>query len=270
LDLISWKFTSKELDEETGFYYFGARYLDAEAGRWLSVDPALGEYLNSPTGEGGILNHINLNVYHYSGNNPLTYIDPDGKKQNKAQELISKGLNFILNNAHKVVGNEGAAKIQQVVQSITSISVERDYYEGIEARGEIYFQDKMSVKVGPVPLNSVQVQSKVDYPGTPATDTLPSGSEYVESTEVGRMRPNSTKHWLRETIKITGLYLIHSNWRDGDKPFSQGCVTTVDRADFDETNNIVKQDLKFDNGQKVRIKINDYKQKGEKVNDNIK
>ena len=32
-------FNSKELDEETGFYYYGARYLKPTNGMWLSVDP---------------------------------------------------------------------------------------------------------------------------------------------------------------------------------------------------------------------------------------
>lgn len=30
-------------------------------------------------GEGGIYNTVNLSVYHYSGNNPLKYVDPDGR-----------------------------------------------------------------------------------------------------------------------------------------------------------------------------------------------
>ena len=32
-------FNSKELDEETGLYYYGARYLNPTNGMWLSVDP---------------------------------------------------------------------------------------------------------------------------------------------------------------------------------------------------------------------------------------
>jgi RHS repeat-associated protein len=42
---IPYRFTGKERDEETGLYYYGAWYLDAKARRWLSADPALGEYL---------------------------------------------------------------------------------------------------------------------------------------------------------------------------------------------------------------------------------
>jgi RHS repeat-associated protein len=41
------KFTGKELDPETGLYYYGARYLDPKTSRWLSGDPALREYFPS-------------------------------------------------------------------------------------------------------------------------------------------------------------------------------------------------------------------------------
>jgi RHS repeat-associated protein len=89
---IPYRFTGKERDSETGLYYYGARYLDSKAGRWLSTDPALGEYIpeapideearkrngNLP-GMGGIYNTVNSHLYHYAGNNPLKYTDPDGK-----------------------------------------------------------------------------------------------------------------------------------------------------------------------------------------------
>ena len=39
--------TAKELDEETGLYYYRARYLDTKYSMWLSCDPALGEYMAS-------------------------------------------------------------------------------------------------------------------------------------------------------------------------------------------------------------------------------
>ncbi|WP_374541771.1 RHS repeat-associated core domain-containing protein [Flavobacterium sp.] len=34
-----YKFNGKELDEETGFYYYGARYYNPKFSIWLSVDP---------------------------------------------------------------------------------------------------------------------------------------------------------------------------------------------------------------------------------------
>jgi RHS repeat-associated protein len=77
--LLPYKFTGKERDEETGLYYYGARYLDAKYSRWMSTDPALGEYMSgSDIGCGGIYNSINLNLYHYANNNPIKYNDPTG------------------------------------------------------------------------------------------------------------------------------------------------------------------------------------------------
>ena len=74
------RFTGKELDEETGLYYYGARYLDPKYSRWLSGDPAITDYMSgSDAGEGGIYNTVNLSVYHCAGNNPVKYTDPDGK-----------------------------------------------------------------------------------------------------------------------------------------------------------------------------------------------
>jgi hypothetical protein len=70
-----------------------ARYPNPQTGLWLSTDPAMGEYVpqapvnddakkanrNLP-GMGGVFNVVNLHVYHYAGNNPVKYTDPDGRK----------------------------------------------------------------------------------------------------------------------------------------------------------------------------------------------
>ena len=90
LEYLPYKFTGKEIDEETGLYYYGARYLDPRYSRWISIDPALVEYATgSSKGEGGIYNSVNLNLYHYAGNNPVKYKDPDGKVIETAWDVVS-------------------------------------------------------------------------------------------------------------------------------------------------------------------------------------
>jgi len=85
---VAFGFTGKELDAETGLYYFGARYYDARTSVWVSPDPILGEYL--PTGDkkkdknlpgmGGVFNSFNLGLYTYGHLNPVKFVDPDGNQ----------------------------------------------------------------------------------------------------------------------------------------------------------------------------------------------
>jgi len=70
-------FTGKELDEETGLYYFGARYYDPRTSVWLSADPILGRYLDGKPNS-GVYNPINLAQYTYAEYNPVKLVDPDG------------------------------------------------------------------------------------------------------------------------------------------------------------------------------------------------
>jgi RHS repeat-associated protein len=58
-------FNAKELDEETGLYYYGARYYDSKASLWLGVDPMWEKYQG-------------ISVFAYCANNPIRYIDPTG------------------------------------------------------------------------------------------------------------------------------------------------------------------------------------------------
>ncbi|MDR1876029.1 MAG: RHS repeat-associated core domain-containing protein [Flavobacteriaceae bacterium] len=61
-----YKFNAKEMDEETGLYYYGARYYDSKISQWYSVDPKMEKYPH-------------MSPYNYAANNPVKYIDPDGR-----------------------------------------------------------------------------------------------------------------------------------------------------------------------------------------------
>ena len=66
-------FTGKERDAESGLDYFGARYVSSAQGRWTSPDAInlTDERVPNPSNT--------LNKYIYGGNNPLKFIDPDGR-----------------------------------------------------------------------------------------------------------------------------------------------------------------------------------------------
>ena len=90
-----YRFTGKELDPETGLYYYGARYYDPVLSRWISADPGFEKYIPDMMdqlrggknwrpethlpGPGGVYYVSNLNIYTYAGNSPLTFKDPDGE-----------------------------------------------------------------------------------------------------------------------------------------------------------------------------------------------
>ena len=70
----SFPFTGKEKDPETGFSYFGARYLDhALMTSWLSVDPMADKYPS-------------ISPYAYCAWNPLKLVDPNGRDVWKVSE----------------------------------------------------------------------------------------------------------------------------------------------------------------------------------------
>jgi RHS repeat-associated protein len=74
---VPYEFGAKELDDETGLYYYGSRYYNPRTDMWQSPDPVLSSYLDG-TPNHGVFNDANLALYSYSQNNPETYRDPNG------------------------------------------------------------------------------------------------------------------------------------------------------------------------------------------------
>jgi RHS repeat-associated protein len=73
--------TGKERDEETGYGYFGARYMDHELmTMWLSVDPMADKYPS-------------ISPYAYCAWNPVKLVDPNGKEclENEDPYLLFNG-----------------------------------------------------------------------------------------------------------------------------------------------------------------------------------
>ncbi|MBM3248005.1 MAG: hypothetical protein FJZ10_01070 [Candidatus Omnitrophica bacterium] len=67
-DPTEYFFTGKKLDDETGLYFYGARYYNPTIGRFISPDTIVQSPGNPQT----------LNRYSYAGNNPINNVDPSG------------------------------------------------------------------------------------------------------------------------------------------------------------------------------------------------
>jgi RHS repeat-associated protein len=85
-----YKFNAKELDESTGYYYYGARYYDPAISIFLSVDPLAEQFPN-------------YNPYTYTMNNPVNLVDPtgmapDGWRQNDKTQKIEYSPDYNASN----------------------------------------------------------------------------------------------------------------------------------------------------------------------------
>jgi RHS repeat-associated protein len=96
---IDYKFTGKEMDDETGLMYYEARYYDPAIGRFITLDPLLLDEGSKPLAS-VLSNPQSLNPYSYVTNNPVRYTDETGEYESDVHyDLtyflgIQSGLNF--------------------------------------------------------------------------------------------------------------------------------------------------------------------------------
>ena len=78
---LPYKFNGKQFDEETGLYYYGARYMNPVVSFWYGVDPLAEKYQS-------------IGGYVYCIGNPVKYFDPDG---NTPWAAVAEGIGtFVL------------------------------------------------------------------------------------------------------------------------------------------------------------------------------
>ena len=69
-----WKFNGKELDSETGLYYYGTRYYEPTLALWYGVDALAEKYTN-------------VGGYVYCAGNPMRLVDVDGKAVRPSDDI---------------------------------------------------------------------------------------------------------------------------------------------------------------------------------------
>ena len=118
-----YKFTGKEKDEDTGLYYYEARYYDSAIGRFTAVDPWSGELTDPQT----------LNKYAYVTNNPLKYVDPSGEEPVKAEAVSYEDVLGIINRIELNTKSSGNADV------ISSVA---NYYRETNSKTRYIYTEK--------------------------------------------------------------------------------------------------------------------------------
>ncbi|WP_312994880.1 RHS repeat-associated core domain-containing protein, partial [Chryseobacterium flavum] len=80
----NYKYNGKEL-QETGMYDYGARFYMPDIGRWGVIDELAENYLN-------------ISPFTYAVNNPIRYIDPDGRKIKDPDDIVKNYKNQLNSN----------------------------------------------------------------------------------------------------------------------------------------------------------------------------
>ena len=139
---LPYKFNGKELDEETGLYYYGARYLQPVANVWYGVDPLFEKYPS-------------LSAYVYCAGNPVKYIDPDGMeidpssqkewdRQKQKVTMMRDRLQAQIDKLNTTAANKGwsaeklAGKIGDKAERLASLNSSIGTMETLEKSTQVY------------------------------------------------------------------------------------------------------------------------------------
>jgi RHS repeat-associated protein len=253
-------FTGKEQDIESNLHYFGARYYDAGAGRWLSVDPLADSYYA-------------WSAYNCSMNDPFNKYDPDGQFVATISGLaigaIAGGINAYMNNESIASGmTEGAiaggiagAVIDATVATgggaavlIAGAAIGGGFGAGVgDVAGQTMKQVQQGTNISDVKINTSQTMSKavtgfvtgavsgaagaVVSKGLSAiTNTTKgvqaAGSKMLESTSKSLMKSGASQSTINcvQNKIVSGMQLAGKNTAESALKIRAAATAAIDAA----------------------------------------
>ena len=130
---LSYTFSAKEKDVETGLSYFGSRYYSSNLSIWLSVDPQSDKYAS-------------LSPYVYCADNPVRLVDPNGedwfeneltgdvyynRDYRKGDEKSLEGKGWKWMGANNMFEKSDDAAINSNLDKVSVVSCRQDGVDGI-------------------------------------------------------------------------------------------------------------------------------------------
>jgi RHS repeat-associated protein len=173
-----YKFNAKELDMETGNYYYGARYYNPQTSIWFGVDPLAAKYPH-------------VTPYNFVEGNPIMLIDPTGmgpegpgepEENEPKQHTIQKGDTYY-GLANRTYGDDDNITVDNL----------KKWNPGVDP-DDLRIGQKINISE---PVNN-EGEQRVEYPGF---------EEYfrLQGRDVGQEIRDDMGAWLVTTAVSVGV-----------------------------------------------------------------
>ena len=191
-----YKFNAKEKDEETGLYYYGARYYTPDLSVWLSVDMMSDKYPN-------------LSPFAYCANNPVILIDPDGMAAIKPPSAAD----YVQSN----ISEQGQQRFDAILQNIGSLVGNNE--------------NAMQALMNTTGLKREDILKDLAYNQGPQIELAPGGAAFAGSGEIFSFGSDIIKNLTNENIDINtqafgaAMVILDEYSHIGDKRTNNGIST---------------------------------------------
>ena len=164
------RFAGHRFEENSGFYYMNARWMDAEAGRFVSVDPLVASAGRSASHNG----------YSYVENNPSSLVDPSGQ----APDIIRNPGTYNMGPGHTLYQFSSTTEVKGSTPGNAEISVTGEKGSSPQERGTD------TGRGGEIQLRSGSEQSDKKSVGMESRADQPRNSEGKPETPPGSQKDN--------------------------------------------------------------------------------
>jgi len=150
------KFTGKERDQETGLDYFGARYYASKIGRFTTLDPYLDQ-------QAALLDPQHWNRYAYGRNNPVKFVDPDGR--HPIIVVLALAAAFVLNNPTNTNVTQGPVNDTIIPNSVIVAGGYGLTAGGARMAAKEAFEEATGIPVGGLPSSPTEAYDRLKHYG---------------------------------------------------------------------------------------------------------